>query len=117
MLDDTSAPVRSAAAASLGQVGGGLLPEGLARAARDEEPAVRTAATGALGSFDDPRSVELARNALDDPDRDAAVHAGEALVRLSRGHHAGTAATEALQRSAEEWPVERALTFASLGVV
>ena len=117
LLDDPSARVRSAAAESLGQVGGDLIPEGLARASRDEQPAVRVAATGALGSYDDPHAVELALNALVDPDRDTAVRAGEALVRLSRRSHAGQAATHALQRSAEQWPVERALTFASLGVV
>jgi HEAT repeat protein len=113
-LGDPSPRVRSAAAASLGEVGGDVLPEALARAAQDEETSVRNATAGALGSFDDPRAVELALQALDDPDRDTAVHAGEALVRLARGHRAGSAADEALRRASEAWPVERALIYAAL---
>ena len=85
-------PVRSAAARVAGQVGGELLPDALAHATRDEQATVRSAATGALGSYDDPRGVELAVNALLDPDRDTAVRAGESLVRLSRGPLAGEAA-------------------------
>jgi HEAT repeat protein len=115
LLDDTAAPVRSAAAESLAQVGGELIPEGLARASRDEQPTVRSAAAGALGAYDDPRAVELALNALLDPNRDTAVRAGEALVRLSRRPHAAEAATQALKRSEAAWPVERALILASLG--
>ena len=117
LLADSAAPVRSAAAESLGQVGGDLMPQALARASRDEQPTVRRAATGALGAYDDPRAVELALNALLDPDRDTAVRAGEALVRLSDRPHAAEAATQALRRSEAAWPVERALVFASLGGV
>jgi HEAT repeats len=117
LLRDEAAPVRSATAESLGQVGGELIPEALAHAARDEQPAVRSAATSALGSYDDPSAVELAVNALLDPDRDTAVRAGESLVRLSRRPLAADAATQALQREEASWPVERARTFASLGVV
>jgi hypothetical protein len=117
LLEDETAEVRSGAAESLGQVGGDLIPNVLARATRDEQPSVRRAATTALGSYDDPRAVELALNALLDSDRETAVRAGEALVRLSRGHTAGEAAAHALQRSRDAWPVEQALNFASLGVV
>ena len=85
LLGDGAAPVRSAAAESLGQVAGERLPDTLAHATRDEQATVRSAATGALGSYDDPRGVELAVNALLDPDRDTAVRAGESLVRLARG--------------------------------
>ena len=67
LLRDGSAPVRSAAAESLGQVAGERLPEALAQATRDEQATVRSAATGALGSYDDPRGVELAVNALRRP--------------------------------------------------
>jgi HEAT repeat protein len=84
LLVDGAPAVRGAAAEALGQVGGGLLPAGLARASRDEVATVRVAATRALGSYDDPQAVELALNALLDPDRDAAVSAGESLVRLAR---------------------------------
>ena len=117
LLGDGDAPVRSAAAQSLGQIGGERLPDALARATRDERAAVRSAATGALGSYDDPRGVALAVNALLDPDRDTAVRAGESLVRLSRRPLAGEAARQALRREESAWPVERALTLSSLGVV
>ena len=117
LLDDTAPPVRSAAAESLAQVGGDLIPEALARASRDEQPMVRSAAAGALGAYDDPRAVELALNALLDPDRDTAVRAGETLVRLSRRPLAAEAAARALSRSEAAWPVERALILASLGDV
>jgi hypothetical protein len=46
-----------------------------------------------------------------------AVRAGESLVRLSRLPGAAEPARQALRRRGAEWPVERALTFASLGVV
>jgi HEAT repeat protein len=117
LLTDPSAHVRAAASESLGQLGGELLPDGLARASRDEQATVRSVATGALGSFDDPNAVELAMNALLDPDRDTAIRAGEALVRLSRLRAAGPAADAALARTGDAWPVVRARTFASLGVV
>jgi HEAT repeat protein len=115
LLDDPSPRVRSAAASSLGQIGGESLPEGLARATQDEASAVRAAATRALGAYDDPRAVEVAVAALSDSERDTAVRAGEALVRLSGGRNAGPAASQALERTAQEWPVERALIYASLG--
>jgi HEAT repeat protein len=116
LLADPAATVRAAAAAALGAVGGSRIPDGLARATRDEFPAVRKAATIALGSFDDPQAVELAVNALLDPDRDTAIRAGESLVRLSRLPASAGQATHALE-TASAWPVERALTFASLGAV
>ena len=117
LLGDGAVPVRSAAAESLEQIAGERLPDALAHATRDERATVRSAATGALGSYDDPRGVELAVNALLDPDRDVAVRAGESLVRLSRGPLAGEAARLALLREESAWPVERALTLSSLGVV
>jgi hypothetical protein len=116
-LGDSAAAVRTAAADCLGEVGGPLVPIGLARATRDDEPTVRGAAVGALGSYDHPDAVELAQNALLDPNWMTAVRAGEALVRLSRLPGAAEAARQALVRRGAEWPVERALTFASLGVV
>ena len=79
----THPAVRVAAADALGQVGGGMLPPGLARASRDEVTTVRVAATRALAYYNDPQAVELAVNALLDPDRDTAVSAGESLVRLA----------------------------------
>ena len=117
LLGDEVSPVRSAAAECLGQVGGERLPDALARATRDEQATVRSAATSALGSYDDPRGVEIATNALLDPDRDTAVRAGESLVRLARRPLAGEAAKQALRRAEAAWPVERALILAPLGVV
>jgi HEAT repeat protein len=117
LLADTEAPVRAAAAEALGRVGGGSLPAGLARASHDEVATVRVAATRALGVFDDPQAVELAVNALLDPDRDTAVSAGESLVRLARRPASAAAAEEALARSARSWPVERALVMDSVGAV
>jgi HEAT repeat protein len=116
-LADVSARVRAAAAESLGRLGGESLPEELARASHDEEPTVRNAAAAALGSFDDPRAVEIALSLILDPERDTAVRAGESLVRLSRRPAAGAVAAAALERARGEWPVERARTFAALGAV
>jgi HEAT repeat protein len=117
LLDDPTAPVRAAAAESLGQLGGGRVPEGMARASRDEFPSVRGAAAAALGFFDDPRAVDLVRNALLDPNRDTAVRAGAALVRLSRLPAAGPPAAQALAESGDSWLVRRALIFDSLGAL
>jgi HEAT repeat protein len=116
LLRDPAPSVRAAAAESLGRAGGARLPQVLARATRDEFPAVRKAATVALGSYDDPYAVELALNALLDPDRDTAIRAGETLVRLSRRPVAATRAAQALAETAA-WPVERALIFDSLGAL
>jgi len=117
LLADPEATVRAAAAEALGQVGGSTLPAGLARASRDEVATVRVASTNALGSYDDPQAVELAVNALLDPDRDTAVAAGEALVRLARRPAAAAAAERVLARSEQAWPVERALIMDSVGAV
>jgi HEAT repeat protein len=116
LLDDPMPAVRAAAAESLGQAGGTALPPALARATRDEFPAVRKAATVALGSYDDPYAVELASNALLDSDRDTAIRAAEALVRLSRRPAAATQAAQVLAET-DAWPVERALIFDSLGAL
>jgi HEAT repeat protein len=117
LLADPAAPVRAAAAEASGLVGGGAVSEALARASRDDVPAVRRAAVGALGSYDDPWAVDLAAAALVDPDREVAILAAESLVRLSRLGGAGPAAARALQGPERPWPVERALTLASLGAV
>ena len=117
LLGDGDALVRSAAAQSLGEIGGERLPDALVSATRDERAAVRSAATGALGSYDDPQGVALAVHALLDPDRDTAVHAGESLVRLSRRSLAGEAARQALGREESAWPVEHALRLSSLGAL
>jgi HEAT repeat protein len=114
-LSDEHPPVRAAAAEGLGHVGSGSVPDRLAAASRDEHAAVRRAAIRALGAFDDAHAVELAAAALPDPDREAAIRAAEALVRLSHLPAAADAARDALGRSEDTWTVERARTLASLG--
>lgn len=116
LLADQAAIVRAAAAETLGRIGGGQVTEELARASRDEERSVRRAAVSALSSYDDPQAVQLAASALDDPDRDTAMHAGETLVRLSRLSRAGPIA-KAAAADRQAWPIERARILASLGVV
>jgi HEAT repeat protein len=116
MLGDESAAVRAAAAEMLGRIAGGEVTEELARASRDEEQSVRRAAVSALASYDDPAAVRLALSALDDPDRDTALRAGETLVRLSRLSGVGPSATTAVAAT-KGWPIERARVLASLGVV
>jgi HEAT repeat protein len=117
LLRDSQAPVRAAAADALGQIGGAPLPDGLPRASRDEVANVRAAAIRALGFCDDTQAVDLAVNALVDPDRDTAVCAGESLVRLARRPATKAAAERALARFARAWPVERALVMDSVGAV
>jgi HEAT repeat protein len=116
-LGDEAASVRVAAAESSGLVGGEDLPDELAAAVRDPESIVRTAAAGALGSFDDPRAVDRALDLLHGPNRDASVRAAESLVKLSRLPVAGPAAEHALHRTRAEWPVEKAQTLALLGAI
>jgi HEAT repeat protein len=116
MLGDESASVRAAAAEMLGRIGGDAVPEELARVSRDEERSVRRAAVSALGSYDDPKAARLALSALDDPDRDTVVRAGETLVRLSRLPSVGSIANAAVA-DGHAWPIERARILASLGVV
>jgi HEAT repeat protein len=87
----------------------------VARASRDEERIVRRAAVSALASYDDPCAVQLALSALDDPDRDTAVRAGETLVRLSRLTRV-VAIASAVVADGQQWPIKRARILARLGV-
>lgn len=117
LLGDPAATVRAAAAEALGQTGGAVLLGGLARASRDESPAVRKAAVVALGSYDDPAGVTLAVNALLDPDRDTAIRAAESLVRLARLPASRAQASIALDDQRAAWTVERARIFDALGAI
>jgi HEAT repeat protein len=116
LLVDNSAGVRAAAAEMLGRIGGTEVGEELARATRDEERGVRRAAVSALARFDDPHALQLALSALDDPDRDTAVRAGEAIVELSRLPVVGASARDAAGKG-QAWPLERARILASLEAV
>jgi HEAT repeat protein len=113
MLEDAAGGVRAAAAEMLGQVGGEKVPEELSRASRDEERIVRRAAVSALASYDDAQSLQLALSALDDPDRDTALRAGETLVRLTRLPGVGGAAASAI-RSNTSWPLQTVRLVSSL---
>jgi HEAT repeat protein len=117
VLADPAAAVRAAAAEAVADVSGDVVPETLARATRDDVPAVRRVAVVALGFFADPRAVDLAAAALVDPDREVAIRAGESLVRLTRLVAAAPDAVQALTRHDADWPVERARTLASLEAV
>jgi HEAT repeat protein len=114
-LADESSLVRAATADVLGRIGGNEVTEELARASRDEERSVREAAVSALATYDDPRAVQLALSALDDPDRDTALRAGETLVRLSPLTRVGAIAS-AVVADGEHWPIKRARILACLGV-
>jgi HEAT repeat protein len=113
LLADESAAVRAAAAEMLGRIGGEHVPSELARSLRDEQRSVRRAAVSALGSYDDSEAVRLALGALDDPDRDTALRAGETLVRLGRLPNVGAEARAAVAETLS-WSVETARVAASL---
>jgi HEAT repeat protein len=116
MLADPAGEVRAAACETLGRIPGATAPEALAQATRDQVPSVRRAAVSALGSYDDPRSLPFLVAALDDPERDVALRAGESLVRLGRLPAAGGRARAAIDET-EAWPLETALVLDSLGAV
>ena len=116
MLADLAGEVRAAACETLGRIPGATAPEPLAQATRDHVPSVRRAAVTALGSYDDPSSLPFLLAALDDPERDVALRAGEALVRLGRLPAAGGRARAAIDET-EAWPLETALVLDSLGAV
>jgi len=116
MLADPAGEVRAAACETLGRVPGVTAPDALEQAARDLVPSVRRAAVSALASYDDPRSLPFLLSALDDPERDVALRAGEALVRLARLPAAGGRARAAIEDT-EAWPLETALVLESLGAV
>jgi hypothetical protein len=116
MLADPAGEVRAAACETLGRIPGATAPEALEQATRDEVPSVRRAAVSALAAYDDPRSLPFLLAALDDPDRDVALRAGESLVRLGRLPNAGGYARAAIDRT-EAWPLETARVLDSLGAV
>lgn len=116
MLGDESPLVRASAAQVLERLGSGSVPAGLVHATHDEQRSVRRAAVSALASYDDPQALQLALHALDDPDRDAAIRAGETLVRLGSLPRVGAEARRAVETT-DAWPLERARVLASLGTV
>ncbi len=116
MLADPAGEVRAAACETLGRIPGAPVPDALVQATRDHVPSVRRAAVSALGSYDDPRSLPFLLAALDDPERDVALRAGESLVRLGRLPATGGQARAAMDET-EAWPLETALVLDSLGAM
>jgi HEAT repeat protein len=116
MLGDAAAPVRAAACKILGRIGGAPIPSRLADATRDEQRTVRREAVSALGSYDDPQALQPLLAALEDPDRDVALRAGESLVRLGRLPNAGARARAAIEET-RAWPLATALELDSLGAL
>ena len=116
MLADPEGGVRAAACETLGRIPGETVPAPLAQATHDPVPSVRRAAVSALGAYDDPDSLPFLLAALDDPERDVALRAGEALVRLGRLPAAGGRARAAMDET-DAWPLETALVLDSLGAV
>ena len=116
MVADPAGEVRAAACEALGRIPAATAPEPLEHATRDQVPSVRRAAVSALGSLDDPSSLPFLLAALDDPERDVALRAGESLVRLGRLPVAGGRARAAIDET-EAWPLETALVLESLGAV
>jgi HEAT repeat protein len=96
---DSDARVRTAAASSLGLLGGDDAPAALRRAATNPDVHLRRAAVKALGSFDDPGAGETLEQCLEDEDRETAIRAAEALLALARRPRAAREADALLDSS------------------
>ena len=116
MLADHSPMVRSAALQVLSRIGGDVVPELLARCARDDEQSVRRSAASALGAYDDTRAIEILHEALADPDRDTVIRAGESLVHLNVRPGVARLPRDPIA-DGETWPLERARVLASLDAI
>jgi HEAT repeat protein len=110
---DSDARVRTAAAGALGILGGEDAPAALRRAATDPGVHVRRSAVRALGSFDDPTTVQTLDECTEDEDRESAIRAGEALLALARRPRAASEARARLE-SSSAWAVEYAQTVAEV---
>jgi HEAT repeat protein len=110
---DGDPAVRSAVCSALGIIGGEAPPAELVAATRDGDLRVRRSAVKALGAFDDPSSVEPLIDCADDPDRETAIRAAEALTRLARRPHAG-ARSRTRMEEAPTWSIRYAQAIAEL---
>jgi HEAT repeat protein len=109
LASDPDARVRTAAATSLGILGGDDAPDVLLRATADDDVHVRRAAVRALGSFDDPTSGQTLQERTEDDDREVALRAAESLLALGRRPRAAPEAHARLE-SCTSWAVEYART-------
>jgi HEAT repeat protein len=110
---DSEATVQTAAAASLGIVGGDDAPTSLVRATTDADVRVRRSAVKALGSFDDPETGATLEASAEDDDREVALRAGEALLKLAERPRAASQMRARLEASSA-WAVEYARTVAEV---
>ncbi|HSC91931.1 MAG TPA: HEAT repeat domain-containing protein [Gaiellaceae bacterium] len=112
LATDADPDVRAAAADALGDLGGGVAPPVLARAAGAEDDRARRAAVRALAAFDDPASVPILARLLAHRDRETARRAAEALLALRRRPTAGAAAGAALAAT-RSWAVDQVAVAAA----
>jgi HEAT repeat protein len=110
---EPDARVRTAAASSLGILGGHDAPAALHRATSDPDLHVRRSAVKALGSFDGPRAAETLDERTEDEDRETALRAAEALVKLAGRPRCASEARARLE-SSSAWAVDYALTVAQV---
>jgi HEAT repeat protein len=113
LASDSDPGVRAAAAAALGIVGGGNAPAELVDATADPDVHVRRAAVKALGAFDDPTTGKALVGCYEDEDRETAIRAAEALLRLADQPRAGAEARQLLE-SSSAWAVEYARKVAEV---
>lgn len=113
LASDPDARVRGAAASGLGIAGGGNAPAELVAATSDREVNVRRAAVKALGSFDDPGTGGTLEASVEDDDREVALRAAEALLRLAGRPRAGPQAAARLE-SSPAWAVAYVRTVAEV---
>lgn len=113
LASDREAHVRTAAAAALGIVGGDDAPPALVHATTDPEISVRRSAVKALGSFDDPETGETLEASAEDDDREVALRAAEALLKLAGRPRAAAPVRERLEASTA-WSIEYARTVAEV---
>jgi HEAT repeat protein len=110
---DSEGTVRTAAAAALGIVGGEDAPPPLVRATTDPKVNVRRSAVKALGSFDDPKIGATLEASTEDDDREVALRAAEALLKLAGRPRAASQARARIEASSA-WAVEYARTVAEV---
>lgn len=113
LASDPDPSVRAAAASAIGIRGGQDAPVSLIAASADPDDRVRRNAVRALGAFDDPLTLATLDERTEDQDREVALRAAEALVRLSRRPRAGIEARARVE-SSSAWAVRYAQKIAEV---